>query len=390
VALTLNRPWQSAQKNKSTGNVTNASGTVPDVQRDEVSQRTKTPRALWRPPTPYTRFVRQGYCDTTELSASLESPTSIVTRSGGCSYSGFYASNPPAFPQYLVDRTISKCLDKLKNDDVNLGVAFAERDQVDRLIGSNATRIAEDIEHGWADRLKTLERDLRNARSPKAIKRLLDLIAEVRLEIAYGWVPLMQDSFGAVKHLSEREKEANRATITVTSKARESYTDLYSTGAAVGSFTVNVDRFREIEFICKTRLDYYKDNGLVHELSQLGITNPALIIWERTPWSFVADWFLPIGDYLNRLDASLGMTFRGGSTSKKCTVKVRPQNGRCVNTGVTGSVTPSGKGYMMLFNRVTYSASPMVPPPHFNTGRSLSHVYNGAALISLALRKFGF
>lgn len=35
-----------------------------------------------------------------------------------------------------------------------------------------------------------------------------------------------------------------------------------------------------------------------------GWSNPAAVLWEATPFSFVADWFYPIGDYLQALDKS--------------------------------------------------------------------------------------
>jgi hypothetical protein len=45
---------------------------------------------------------------------------------------------------------------------------------------------------------------------------------------------------------------------------------------------------------------------------ELGITNPALVAWELVPFSFVADWFLPIGNFLGFLDATLGLEFVSG------------------------------------------------------------------------------
>jgi hypothetical protein len=33
-------------------------------------------------------------------------------------------------------------------------------------------------------------------------------------------------------------------------------------------------------------------------LRQMGLGNPASILWERLPYSFVIDWFIPIGNYL--------------------------------------------------------------------------------------------
>lgn len=36
----------------------------------------------------------------------------------------------------------------------------------------------------------------------------------------------------------------------------------------------------------------------------LGLHSPAAVLWEATPFSFVADWFMPMGDYLHNLDSS--------------------------------------------------------------------------------------
>jgi hypothetical protein len=35
--------------------------------------------------------------------------------------------------------------------------------------------------------------------------------------------------------------------------------------------------------------------------AQLGLTHPGSVLWERLPWSFVVDWFIPIGTYLSNL-----------------------------------------------------------------------------------------
>lgn len=36
-----------------------------------------------------------------------------------------------------------------------------------------------------------------------------------------------------------------------------------------------------------------------------GFSNPGEVLWEATPFSFVADWFYPIGDYLGSLSSSM-------------------------------------------------------------------------------------
>jgi hypothetical protein len=46
----------------------------------------------------------------------------------------------------------------------------------------------------------------------------------------------------------------------------------------------------------------------------LGITNPLSTAYELTTFSFVLDWALPVGDYLNLLDADYGWEFLTGSS----------------------------------------------------------------------------
>jgi hypothetical protein len=44
----------------------------------------------------------------------------------------------------------------------------------------------------------------------------------------------------------------------------------------------------------------------------LGLTNPLAIAWELVPFSFVLDWLVPVGTWLQSLDATLGVKFVGG------------------------------------------------------------------------------
>lgn len=55
------------------------------------------------------------------------------------------------------------------------------------------------------------------------------------------------------------------------------------------------------------------EDSLKAVAANTGISNPALLAWELLPWSFVIDWFIPVGDYLESLSAFDGFTFSGGS-----------------------------------------------------------------------------
>lgn len=48
-------------------------------------------------------------------------------------------------------------------------------------------------------------------------------------------------------------------------------------------------------------------NSSVKSLVQLGLTNPAEVAWEVVPFSFVIDWFIPVGNFLSSLDSLVGV-----------------------------------------------------------------------------------
>lgn len=63
-----------------------------------------------------------------------------------------------------------------------------------------------------------------------------------------------------------------------------------------------------------------------------GLANPAAILWELMPYSFVIDWSLPIGNYLQAASSTRGLDFVWGSVSHRIQthtfVDMRSQPGR--------------------------------------------------------------
>lgn len=58
-----------------------------------------------------------------------------------------------------------------------------------------------------------------------------------------------------------------------------------------------------------SRVSVTVTGAAIQAASQYGLNNPSLIAWELVPYSFVVDWFLPVGDYLERLGAFSGLKF---------------------------------------------------------------------------------
>lgn len=124
--------------------------------------------------------------------------------------------------------------------------------------------------------------------------------------------------------------------------------------------------------------------------SALGLSSPLSSIWELIPFSFVADWLLPIGDQFAKVERKLGLheTVRNHSLtdyvwSRKTTCKGR---GSSVSTS---TFVPSWNGLKHSYgglSQTTYSrgsgipASALVPPIGWSVNRT-------ALSISLILQK---
>jgi hypothetical protein len=93
--------------------------------------------------------------------------------------------------------------------------------------------------------------------------------------------------------------------------------------------------FTESLFV-KVVLHYEESGSGLQTLQQLGITNPVGLIWELIPYSFIVDWFVPIGDYLSSLDRFLGKDFVKG-----CICKAHEWDGKTKVTALSSQNYPT-------------------------------------------------
>lgn len=89
----------------------------------------------------------------------------------------------------------------------------------------------------------------------------------------------------------------------------------------------------------------------------MGLTNPLEVTWELLPFSFVADWFLPIGDYVSILDSTLGYILKGGTNtvSRRIQGKWYAQKPRIEDLGHSVS---GDHYYQFYMNRHVYHGVP--------------------------------
>lgn len=282
-----------------------------------------------------------------------------------------------------------KALLDLKDSSVNYGVAFAEAQRTLGLVAGTVNRLANGI--------NTLRRTLSKRSALKALGKRPRTrttkrdrvdpgsIPEAWLELKYGWEPLLGDVHGSMKELAGRPQDD--WVVTAKGRVREemTYEEVLKNDGLPLSALRKVKEF-EGHFV---RLDGVIDDSYHKTLSRVGLENPFEIAWEMLPYSFVVDWFLPIGDWISTWDASLGMEFRSGSYSHLIKREDHRSFGGPTKqpwyfTHETGNF--AGRRRYVKLTREVYDGYPkgVTVLPSFKNPLSVGHVANGLSLLATA------
>jgi hypothetical protein len=210
-------------------------------------------------------------------------------------------------------------------------------------------------------------------------------VAKDWLAIQYGWLPLLSDVNGAVEELARTMTyRPPVGRVTATGKAS---TTVQRTIQPQTNWLPAVVGTRKVNCSARGFIEYRVSNQLAQIAANTGVANPLSVLWEVIPYSFVVDWFLPVGNYLNNLDYDLGVEFSRGSIGVKSegTWKIKAQPGTHSASDITetwsgGSIDASTE----YFRRFPLSGFPELRPPSFKDPRSLKRVANAISLLRVA------
>lgn len=216
---------------------------------------------------------------------------------------------PPAWSPSDELKLLDKLGNQIRGHDFNAGVFAGTGRQTARTIADRASRIASGIsalKHGMGPKsildalgvpvAKATRRQTRLERrkgvlAPTEGHTALDDLSQKWLEVSYGWLPLLGDVDSAMQALARHVYGSRRHIFRVRRRLHVSED---------GSDALRLwhsQRERSVD------LQYMMEDGTLPSTArELGLLDPFSIAWELCPWSFVIDWFLPIGTFIRGVD----------------------------------------------------------------------------------------
>lgn len=199
-------------------------------------------------------------------------------------------------------RVLGKLRERVAGSDFNAGVFLGEGKEAIGMIFDSARRIYGALHAfrrghiDYAARILTQGTD----RAPLHLLHkdgVRRATASNWLELQYGWLPLLKDAESAAIFLSHHFSVPLQHTVKVGTKTK----------ASVQSGTISTS----VKFIDAGSFNFYSIKAILKEKNVIalsGLMDPLSVAWELVPYSFVADWFIPIGNYLSARGLAQALT----------------------------------------------------------------------------------
>jgi hypothetical protein len=193
-----------------------------------------------------------------------------------------------------------KLREKIVGSDFDMSVFLGEGHQTLALILNSAVRIKAALD-GFrkcdpgrvakalgASPVRVRDIMRRNAKGTKLSPReAAEAASQAWIELQYGWKPLLSDAEGAAQALAQ---QLNAPAVQTYRVRKKNHTEQCSLASP------NIKTF---EYRAEVRGQLIARLTEVNVPALNGLMDPSSMAWELVPWSFVADWFIPIGSYLS-------------------------------------------------------------------------------------------
>lgn len=287
-----------------------------------------------------------------------------------------YYRMPSVSPDF---KALERLVQKIRGHQFDLGNYIPEGRETVAMTRNVLGRVASGLQ---AIRRKDIDGLVRSIGStkvpPKTLRKRLTTknVAQQHLELQYGIIPLLSDVYESATAFAAIANRPRKMSVTASASTK----DLWVEQSYVSGY--------EHSITGRSSVRYKAEFVEMNPLRSLGLLDPAGMIWEGIPFSFVIDWFIPIGQYLDLLnvipylDGQVVTTRYSVSTHRLS--KVRTAS--CNSGGWSPSLGPApysnGRRIEVIRSIGTLDGL-TIPPPEFkplSKAMSPLHVWNAIAL----------
>lgn len=283
----------------------------------------------WAPCRPYTRgigkasasgsalgFIDHGSLVTAGLQENGLDTDVLVQLSSALSsdwFGGVQGANPP---DDLLNRASTELLGKIARQDINLGSNAVE---LRSSVGMVARRAIQLLKAFKAVKRMDLRGFFGALGLPRRGRKPGDTPSSLWLEYVYGWLPLCQDIYAGTQLISQGSAEPRSVIFSATRQVSRS-----ANRNGTYSYGSNTPYPWSRTSSCRVRAKawYRITDQSARMYQRIGLTNPLQWAWEALPYSFVIDWFLPVGNFLLGLTAMQGCTLVDACLSVRVDQKI--------------------------------------------------------------------
>lgn len=218
--------------------------------------------------------------------------------------SGKFSNRVINFDGDAYNQSVTECRNRLGDQKASIGAALAEARSTFNMLADTSVALLKSyraIRRGnWAESARYL--GLRPSQYLTGKSSASGL-----LQIKYGWLPLMHDLKTGYDWFASNQDTPLLINASATARRAFSGSDKYDSYTAMGWSGSSMSRCHIVATV---------DQPGRRVANQGGLLNPLSIAWEVVPYSFVLDWWMPVGNVLQAYSDTAGLTFRSGYTAQ--------------------------------------------------------------------------
>lgn len=269
--------------------------------------------------------------------------------------------------------SITKALNNLTQHYAGIGADLAQARQTCDMFSLSALRAGGFVKALRQRNFRQAFQNLFGKTRDGRIGSLPNTVADFWLEFNYGWKPLAKDLHEL--QLLAHDALQKPVPIMAHGNGKTHYEESFDYGQERWHCTSSTSY--------KTYLEANVTNPCLANLNSAGLINPFSIAWEVVPFSFVVDWFVPIGATLQAITAGVGLELNKGWTSS--------QGNQMLEGGFIPNFTGYGFGYVdpgsyreagFFFSRIAHTSFPAPRLYADVTPYSTPRALNALALVS--------